>query len=273
MSETRYADQPDLADPAGFARAAVHDLRLSLPVAWRLFRSSLSARHRRSLLGYVWLIIPALATAAIAAYLQRRNIVDVGSTALPYAVHVFCGMVLWQTFTEALMSPLGRLTAERQLITRSRVPHEALILSGLFDVLFNAAIRFAVLLVVVLVSGTSLGASAVLVPAGVLALTVLGLALGLLVTPVGLLYEDVTRGLLVLTAFWFFLTPIIYPAPDSGLLRLNPVTPLLDSTRSSLTSFSADGGALLVTGLAIAGLTTAWLFARLARPHVVARLG
>jgi lipopolysaccharide transport system permease protein len=218
-------------------------------------------------------VIPALATAAIAAHLQRRHIFDVSPTALPYAIHVFAGMVLWQTLAEALTSPLQQLAAGRQLITRSRVPHEALILSGALDVLFNAAVRLGVLVVVVLVSGTALGASVVLVPAGVLALAALGLTLGLLATPVGLLYEDVTRGLLLLTGFWFFLTPIVYPAPDAGLLRLNPVTPLLDSTRTLLTSFSADGAAVLVAGLAIAGLTMAWLFARLARPHVVARLG
>lgn len=273
MPETRYAGDPALADPAGFGRDAVHDLRVSLPLAWRLFRSNLLASRRRSLLGYLWLLIPALATAAIAAYLQHRNVVDVGSTDLPYGLHVFAGMVLWQVLVEAVTSPLQQLSGGRQLITRTRVPHEALILAGALEVLFNAAIRLGLLLVVVAASGTALGAGALLVPVGALALAVLGLALGLLAAPVGVLYEDVQRGLLLLTGFWFFLTPVVYPAPESGLLRLNPVTPVLDSTRTLLTSSSVDGAALLVTGLALAGLLAAWLFTRLARPHVVARLG
>ena len=273
MSEVSYAARADLADPARFARAALHDVGRSLPVAWRLFRANLRTRHRQSLLGYLWLVIPALATAALGVYLQKRNIVDVGSTDLPYGLHVFSGMVLWQVLVEALTSPLQQLSAGRQLITRSRVPHEALILSGAVDVLFNAAVRVGVLLVAVAVSGTALGVSALLVPVGVVALAVLGLALGLLVAPLGLLYDDVSRGLLLLTGFWFFLTPIVYPAPTSGLLQLNPVTPLLDATRTSLTSFPDNGAALLVAGVAVLGLIAAWLFGRLARPHVVARLG
>jgi lipopolysaccharide transport system permease protein len=95
-----------------------------------------------------------------------------------------------------------------------------------------------------------------------------------LVAPVGLLYADVGRAMGMATGFWFFLTPIIYRVPESGLLRLNPVTPLLDTTRAWLTaSPAATEGFVFVSVAALILLSFAWFIHRLARPHVVASLG
>ena len=118
-----------------------------------------------------------------------------------------------------------------------------------------------------------------LAPPGVAALLLLGVALGLLLTPVGLLYQDVSRGLALAVGFWFFLTPVIYPWPSAGraalLARLNPVAPLLEATRGWLTTGRAASahGFLLVVALTLPVLLTAWLLQRLARPHIIARLG
>jgi lipopolysaccharide transport system permease protein len=76
------------------------------------------------------------------------------------------------------------------------------------------------------------------------------------------------------TGFWFFLTPVVYRAPDSGILRFNPVTPLLDTTRAWLTSSATStDGFVLVCVTAMILLIFAWFLQRLARPHVVAPLG
>jgi lipopolysaccharide transport system permease protein len=102
----------------------------------------------------------------------------------------------------------------------------------------------------------------------------LGLALGVLVAPVGLLYADVGRAIGLATGFWFFLTPVIYRMPETGILRFNPVTPLLDTTRAWLTSSTAVAdGFVPVSAAAMLLLITAWFLLRLARPHVVAPLG
>jgi homopolymeric O-antigen transport system permease protein len=270
---TSYSAQPELAEPRRFLRDAVDDLRRSMPIARRLFAANLRARFRRTQLGYLWLLAPALAVTVIAVYLQHRHIVGVRHTALPYALYVLAGILLWQVFVDALTSPSQQLTEGRAVVARIPVPYEALILAGFLEVLVNAAVRVVVLLVAVVVSGTALGATVVLVPVGVLALALLGLAIGVWLAPFGLLYDDVARGVLLATAFWIFLTPVFYAPPGHGVLELNPVSPLLDTTRGWLTSSPRLGGALLVTLLAAAVLTAGWLFGRLARPHVAARLG
>lgn len=271
MSETIYTAEAALRHPSRFAAAAVQDLRQSPAVAWRLVRSGVQARHRRAWLGYLWLLLPTLGTTAVWSYVQSRRIVNIPASEVPYPVYVLAGTILWQLFVDALNAPLQQLTASRALITRSRVPHEALILAGLMETLFNCAVRLIVLLPVMLYFGIPLRASLTLLPVGIAALALFGLALGVAVAPIGLLYDDVGRAITLVTALWFFLTPILYPA--RGMMLWNPLTPLVDATRGWIIGGSADSRFTLVFALTIPLLLAAWLFVRLARPHVVARLG
>jgi lipopolysaccharide transport system permease protein len=273
VPETLYTPLPELRRPGRFLAGALFDLRCSGPIAWRLFRSNLRIRYRRSWLGYLWLLLPALGTAAICAFMQSRRIVAVAPTELPYPIFVLAGMILWQLFVEAVNAPLQQLGAGRQMITRSRVPHEALIVAGLFEIALNFAIRLVVLAAMLALFRVAPAPSALLLPAGALALAVLGLAIGLLLTPAGMLYDDVARGVTLATTFGLFLTPVLYPLPAWGILRLNPVTPLLETSRSWLTHGGVGGGFLLVSLLGLVALAFAWLVYRLARPHLVARLG
>lgn len=272
MAETLYTAAPELADPRGFAARAGRDLKASWFVGWQLFRANLRARHRRTLFGYLWLLVPAAVATAVCVYLQSRRIIAVGATELPYALHVLVGVLMWQVFVEALNAPLQQLAASRHLLARTQLAHEAVLLGGLLDVAFNAALRFLVLLAAVAAFGIAPAATLLLVPLGFAAVALLGFVVGLFAAPVGMLYDDVRQGIALLTVIWFFLTPVLYPAPGDGPLRLNPVTPLLEGTRGWIVGAGASSGFLLVTALALAGLVLGWLLYRLARPHLVARL-
>jgi lipopolysaccharide transport system permease protein len=273
MSEIVYTSESELRHPQRFFAQALADLRRAPGVAWRLFRSHTQARNRRTALGYLWLLLPTLATTLIWVYVQSRRIIAIETTAIPYPIYVLTGMICWQVFVDALNAPLQQLTAARQTIARSRVPHEALLVAGVFDVLLNCAVRLLVLAAALIAFQMKIAATALLMPLGLIALATLGFALGLLAAPLGMLYDDVGRSLLMITSFWFFLTPVIYPTPATGIVRFNPVTPLLDTTRSWLLGGPAANGFAVVMIFAIATLIVAWLFHRLARPHLVARLG
>ena len=127
MIENVHSAASELRRPAHFLAEAVGDLRRSPPVAWRLFLRNVQARYRRSALSYVWLLLPSIGGTLVWVYMQSRRIVGIEPTAVPYAVYVFSGTILWQVFVDALNAPIQQLTAGRQMITRSRVPLEALI--------------------------------------------------------------------------------------------------------------------------------------------------
>lgn len=278
MEEVVYSAESQLRAPGRFASGLWADLRLSPAVAWRLFLHNLRASYRQSWMGYFWLLLPPLATTAMWVYLNAARVLDVGPTDAPYPVYVLTGTLLWQVFADALNSPLQQLSAARNILKKSMVPHEAFLLAGLFEVLFNFAVRLALALPLFAWFKTALPASALLAPAGVASLLLLGFSIGLLLTPTGLLYQDVSRGLGLLAGFWFFLTPVIYPSTARWAAslpgRLNPVTPLLVTTRAWLTRGAAPvaGAFPLVVCLSLLCLCAAWLCYRLARPHLTARL-
>jgi lipopolysaccharide transport system permease protein len=116
------------------------------------------------------------------------------------------------------------------------------------------------------------------VPFGVLVLIALGVGLGLLIMPVAILYHDVGQGLPFVLYLWMFLTPVLYPAPEtwpaSSLVTFNPVTALLDTTRAWMISTSPEhfGAFLVVTALTTAMLLAGWLVYRLALPILIERM-
>jgi len=115
-------------------------------------------------------------------------------------------------------------------------------------------------------------------PVAILILILLGMAIGLLLTPLGTLYTDIGQGLTVVTSFWFFLTPVIYPPPQSFpyslLTTLNPVSPILMGARDLLTKgvFTNIGPFLVVSILAIITLFIAWMIYRIALPIIIERM-
>lgn len=257
----------------------VADVRQARHLAWRLFVRNLKAQYRQSLLGYLWLLIPPLATAGVWVFLNGAQIIAVGDTGIPYAVFVLAGTVLWNGFVEALNSPLRHFSEARQVLTKVQVPSEAVVLAGMGEVLFNLVIRLVVVLLVCIALGFVPPWTALLSPLGVLPLLLLGIGMGLLLAPFGLLYGDVQRGITMVTMFWFFLTPVVYPLPTEGVVRLlgyiNPVTPLLVAARDLLARGYVQMSlpAVLMTGLAILLFLGGWIFFRLALPHIIIRLG
>jgi lipopolysaccharide transport system permease protein len=105
-----------------------------------------------------------------------------------------------------------------------------------------------------------------------------GFFIGLLLAPIASLYQDVQKTLGFVISGWLFLTPVIYPTPKDGILsvivNLNPVTPLLVTTRELATGaeLSHPVGFWIASAIALIGLLVAWIFYRLAMPFIIERM-
>lgn len=275
---TVYTATSQLREPMRLWRAMYHDLLASRELAWRLFVRNISARYRQTALGYAWAILPPIFTTFVFVFLRNVGFLQVADTRVPYAAFVLTGMVLWQTFTDALNSPLQMVTGSVSMLTKVNFPREALILVGVCEVLFSFFIRFIVLVFVVLWFGFSIPWTAVLFPIGALCLAGLGIMLGVLLTPLGVLFRDIGQGFPFLAMLWMFLTPVLYAPteswPGSLTMMLNPVSPVLDTARAWLLTGSPEhlGGFLAVSLITLAGLLCGWVLYRLALPILIERM-
>jgi lipopolysaccharide transport system permease protein len=276
---TVYTPSSALKEPGKLLAGMFAGLRDGRGLAWRLFIRDTKAAYRQSVLGYVWAFLPPLATAATFVFLNSQRILAVGETPVPYAAYVLIGTVLWQSFVDALNSPIRAATTSRSMLVKINFPREALILAGLLGVLFNFAIRLVLLVAVFLLYDVPLTASVLLFPLGFAAVILLGLSLGVVVTPLALLYTDVARGISIITGFWLFLTPVVYPPPQSGLAAylttMNPVSPVIVTARDWLISQPPVhlDGFLGVTAFAAVLLLVGWVLYHVALPHLIERMG
>lgn len=250
-----------------------HALGRMGPLSFTLFLSALRVQHRRSLFGYLWLFVPATAATVTASYVRSRGLLNFAVPDMPYPLFVFVGTMLWQVFLDALNAPLAQLMANRGVVTRLYFPHEGLILAGMWMVLLNTLIRLGAAFILCGIFHVAIGASVWLLPLGIFALALLGVAIGLLLAPLGLLYDDVGRGLTIATSLLFFVMPIAYPLGGTGWQRFNPVLRLINVSRDALVVVGSPADVVppLIFGAGL--LIISWLLYRVSQPHVIQRLG
>jgi lipopolysaccharide transport system permease protein len=279
LTTTVYSPRSALAQPAKLVMDIARDLWSGRGLAWRLFLRDTSALYRQSILGYVWALIPPLVTAMTFVFLQANDVLRVAKTPVPYAAYVMVGTMLWQGFVDAFNSPMRAVATNRGMLQKVNFPREALIVAGMLDVLFNTAIRVLLLAPVFWHFELAIRPSILLFPIALAGLLLFGLSLGLLLTPIALLYSDLNRASSVLMGFWLLLTPVVYPPPRSGfaaqLSAWNPVSPVLNTTRDWLISQPATQllGFLTVTGASLVMLFVGVLIYRVALPHLIERMG
>jgi lipopolysaccharide transport system permease protein len=273
-----HTPESQMRRPIQLVKTMWRDLLASRELAWQLVKRDIKAKYRQSFLGIFWAIIPPIVTAGGFVLAKDGGVINLGDTELPYPAYVMFSMTLWQTFVEALQGPVQAVTLGKVMLARINFPREALIIAKLGEVFFNFGIKLILIIGLFLWFQMPITWSAILAPVALIHLIALGTFFGLLLAPIGVLYQDFSMGLTLATSFWLFLTPVVYPVPKDGLfgivVQFNPVTPLLVTTRELATTglISNPLGFWLASAFALSGLFLTWIFYRVAMPYVVERV-
>ena len=234
---TVYSAENSKLSIFAYLRDIVNDLPQAHELGFRLFKRNLAALYRQSLLGFAWAILPPLANAALWIVLRGNNVISVQDTGVPYPIFVLIGTMLWQIFSEAILAPLTQVTENKIMLSKINIPRERLLLSGLYQLIFNTFIKILLLVGVFFFFHQVVQLSSLIfVPLGLIAISLAGFSIGLLLTPLGMLYQDINRGLSIILPFFMYLTPTVYPAPQDGriglIMRFNPIAVFITQTRN-----------------------------------------
>jgi lipopolysaccharide transport system permease protein len=255
------------------------DLYTSRELAWRLFVRDFSARYRQSMLGYIWAFLPPIVSTFTFVLLNRSGILATGKTSIPYPAYVMIGTLLWQVFADSIQSPIKTVTAAKSMLAKINFPREAILLSGILEVLFNFLIRLFLLAAVMIYYRIVPPVTMPLALLAILAILCLGFMIGIILTPIGLLYTDVNHMLTMLLSFLMLFTPVVYSPPATGALaiitKLNPISPLVLTARELLAVGTVTQlvPALCVFIVTLILLFAGWIMYRLAMPILVERMG
>ncbi|MBD2364558.1 ABC transporter permease [Anabaena minutissima FACHB-250] len=278
LPEIVYKPESMLRHPIQLLRLMWRDLLASRELAWRLMVRDINAQYRQSFLGIAWAFLPPIVMAASFTLANEANVINIGDTDLPYPAYVMFSTALWQTFVEALNGPVQAVAVAKPMLARVNFPREALLLAKVGEVFFNFAIKLILIVGLFIWFRIPTNWTVILTPIPLIHLVLLGTFIGILLAPLGILYQDVSKGLSLITGFWLFLTPVIYPIPKAGLfgwlVNFNPVTPLLVTTRELATTgiVSNPAGFWSVSAITLVALLITWVAFRLAMPFVVERV-
>ena len=248
-------------------------------LARQLAERDIKAQYRQSYFGIIWAFITPLATAAVWIFLNMSGTIRVTDTGIPYPIFAFSGTLIWSIIREAINTPTLSTNGARGLLSKINFPKEALIISGIYKLLFNSMVKIVLLVVFVFMFGIGFHWSLLLLPLFLLGAVLLGITLGLLITPIAMLYRDVNKVIGMGFSFLMYVTPVVYSIPESGFLRtimqLNPFTPVILTGRSIITGTAPEYlfYYLSLMAICVPVFLIALILYRISIPILVERLG
>lgn len=243
--------------------AARASLGRTLFLGWQIFLRDYRTRYRRALFSVFWVLTPMIMITATAYLVARELGVPMVTNGVPYPVTVITGLILWGVFADAVNGPQQMCRRSRVFLRFAPIDYGAILAAAGGYITLNFLIKLPVLIAALLWFQVSPSVEALAALPFLLALAVMGLALGALVAPVSLVYFDIRYGLPFVIMMLLVLTPVLYPMPTTGLLRViaevNPIAHLLVTVRDLVLT----GGSPLLTAGIVTGLATVLVFAPL----------
>ncbi|HEX9601395.1 MAG TPA: ABC transporter permease [Mariniflexile sp.] len=259
-------------------KASAKDFFGSHFLAKQLATRDIKSQYRQSYLGIIWAFITPISSAFVWIFLNATGTVNLSDTGVPYPVFVFSGTLIWSIITESINSPSSNTNAARGIISKINFPKEALILTGIYKLLFNSSIKIGLLVVLIFAFGIGFHWSLLLFPFAILAAILFGTTIGLFITPISLIYNDIAKIISMGLSLLMYITPVVYAIPKSGIMKtimeLNPFTALILTARDlALGSSPAYLGYFCwVFAISLSLFFIGLLFYRTSIPIIVERL-
>ncbi len=247
-------------------------------LAKQLATRDIKSQYRQSYLGIIWAFITPLTSAFVWIFLSSTGTIKLSDTGVPYPVYVFSGTLIWSIIKEAINSPTSSTNAARGILTKINFPKEALVLSGIYKLLFNSSIKIGLLVVLIFVFGIGFHWSLLLFPFAILAAILFGTTIGLFITPISLIYNDISKVISMGLGLLMYVTPVVYAIPKEGFMKtimeLNPFTALILTTRDlalgSIPEYLVYFGWVFIVSISL--FFIGLLFYRISIPIIVERL-
>jgi len=216
-------------------KESITDIVSSRFLAKQLAIRDIKAQYRQSYLGILWAFITPLTTAFVWVFLNATGTIQLTDTGVPYPVYAFSGTLIWSILKEAINSPTTSTNSAKGIMSKINFPKEALILSGIYKLLFNSSVKIILLIVFVFAFGIGFHTSLLLFPLAILGAVLFGTTIGLFLTPIAMLYKDIGKIVTLGLGLLMYVTPVVYAIPEEGIMKTimewNPFTPVILTTR------------------------------------------
>jgi lipopolysaccharide transport system permease protein len=212
------------------------------------------ARYTNAMLGALWSLLSPLAMIVVYTVIfseVMHSKLPGMSSQYAYSIYLCAGILTWGLFAEIVARGQNVFIEQANLIKKISFPRICLPLIVVLNALVNFGIIFGLFTVFLIASGWIFFA---LLPV-LLVQVLLAIGLGMVAGVLNVFFRDVGQFVTIALQFWFWFTPIVYPAsilPEGvrPLLAYNPMAILIQACQAILVEGRApDWSALLPVAL------------------------
>lgn len=233
------------------------------------------SKYQNSLLGAAWTVINPLAMifvyTVIFSQIMRSKLpgIDYG---FAYSIYLCAGILTWGLFAEIVTRGQNIFIDNANLLKKMSFPRISLPIIAMLNAGINFGIIFLLFLVFLLVAGLWPGWSIVATIPLLIVQILFAIGLGMMLGVLNVFFRDVGQFFGIFLQFWFWFTPVVYPAsilPEQvkPLMTLNPMYPVIEAFQGVFVFGQWPDWPTLIYPLLL-GLGLCMLSFRLFRRHV-----
>ncbi len=192
------------------------------------------SKYRNSLLGVVWSLLNPLAMifvyTVIFSNLMQAKLPGVTGV-YAYSVFLCAGTLTWGLFAEIVGRCQNTFIDNGNLLKKMQFPRLCLPVILVLNASVNFVIVFSLFTLFLIITSNFPGVIFSAVVPLLILLILFAVSLGIIIGILNVFFRDVGQFMTIFLVFWFWLTPIVYPAtilPEHirEWLKFNPVFPL-----------------------------------------------
>jgi len=200
------------------------------------------SKYTNAMLGAVWSVLSPLAMilvyTVIFSEVMRAKLPGNDSSAA-YSIYLCAGILTWGLFAEIVARGQGMFLDQANLLKKISFPRICLPVIVVLNSLVNFGIIFGLFTAFLLVSGHFPGAVFFAIVPVLIVQVLLAIGLAMIVGVLNVFFRDVGQFVTIAVQFWFWLTPIVYPASIlpaqfRPVLDYNPMAPIIQSYQTIL---------------------------------------
>ena len=208
-------------------------------LSWR----DLKVRYKQTVIGAAWSIIRPVLTTIIFTLVFSKLAKLNAPAGVPYPILVFCGMLPWQFFANALSEASNSLIGNSNLVSKVYFPRLIIPASSIMTSLVDFIISFVLLLIMMLYYQYLPDPKILLLPFFIVLALAAALGTGLYITALNVKYRDFRYIIPFIIQIGLYISPVGFSShvvPEKWRLwySLNPMVGIIDGFRWCLTGES-----------------------------------
>jgi lipopolysaccharide transport system permease protein len=253
----------------GWAALNLRELWSYRDLLWILVERNIKVIYKQTALGMTWVALQPLIAAAILALIAGR-VAKLPSDGTPHLLFVFCGLTIWNYFSQTAQRSSTSLVNNAQLVSKVYFPRMLIPLSHTFSTLVDFTVTLIMLFIFMMIYHVSPTLRLLAIPGFLFLTAITATGVALWFSSLSVKYRDTNYALPLLLQIWMWASAIIYPTSMiestrwQTIFALNPVVGFVEGFRWCVLGHSALTPTMLwiTIGMSIFALVSGAFFFR-----------